>query len=161
MSSYYCKNEGILPFGRSSETGRTMAGSKLQLFSIWWHLVAFIVHYTHLYEIVRHQLSHMQLYNTQHAYNLLHKTRYFHSCTSMFRCSSMEILSIQLYKNFNDKNHGETWTDLNFQQHYGGRINHVLIHDSSRIKLGQNIIINRLNVLNGKIEYYWLNLSLD
>ena len=37
-------------------------------FKGWWHLVAFIDHNTHLYEIVRHQLSYMQLYNTQHAY---------------------------------------------------------------------------------------------
>ena len=40
-------------------------------FKGWWHLVAFIDHYKHLYEIVRHKLSYMQFYNTQHAYNLL------------------------------------------------------------------------------------------
>ena len=49
-----------------------------------WHLVAFIDHYTHLNEIVRHQLSYMQLYSTQHAYNLLQNTRYYHFCTSIF-----------------------------------------------------------------------------
>ena len=39
-------------------------------FKGWWHLVSFIDHYTHfIYKIVRHQLSYMQLYNTQHAYN--------------------------------------------------------------------------------------------
>ena len=43
----------------------------------WLHLVAFIDHYTHLYGIVRHQFSYMQLYKTQHAYNLLQNTRYF------------------------------------------------------------------------------------
>ena len=37
----------------------------------WRHLVAFIDHYTHVYEIVSHQLSYMQLYNTQHAYDTL------------------------------------------------------------------------------------------
>ena len=39
------------------------------------YLVAFIDHFTHLYKIVRHQLSYMQLnntqHNTQHANNLL------------------------------------------------------------------------------------------
>ena len=30
--------------------------------------MAFIDHYTHLYEIVRHQISYMQLYNTQHSH---------------------------------------------------------------------------------------------
>ena len=32
--------------------------------------MAFKDHYTHLYEIVKHQLCFMQLYNTQHAHNL-------------------------------------------------------------------------------------------
>ena len=31
-------------------------------FKGWWHLVAFIDHNIHLYEIVWHQLSYMQLY---------------------------------------------------------------------------------------------------
>ena len=44
--------------------------------------------------------------------------------------------SIQLYKNFNDKNQGETWTNLNFEQHYGARNNHVLMNDISRTKVG-------------------------
>ena len=30
--------------------------------------MAFIGHHTHLYEILRHHPSYMQLYNTQHAY---------------------------------------------------------------------------------------------
>ena len=37
----------------------------IYFFNGWWHLVAFIDHYTHWYEIVRHQFSYMQLYNTQ------------------------------------------------------------------------------------------------
>ena len=41
---------------------------KLFLFEGWLHLVASIDHFTLLYEIVRHQLRYMQLYNTQHAY---------------------------------------------------------------------------------------------
>ena len=28
---------------------------------------------------------------------------------------------------FNDDKQGETWTNINFQQHYGGRKNHELI----------------------------------
>ena len=35
--------------------------------------MAFIDHCTHLYEIVRHQLSYMQLYNTQHINRLVFK----------------------------------------------------------------------------------------
>ena len=48
--------------------------STVDFFKGWWHLVAFIDHYTHLYEIVRHQLSYLQLYNIQHAYDLLQIT---------------------------------------------------------------------------------------
>ena len=43
----------------------------LIFFKGWLHLVAFINNYTHLYELI-----YMQLYNTQHAYNLLQNTRY-------------------------------------------------------------------------------------
>ena len=41
-----------------------------------WHIVAFVDHYTHFYEIVKHHLSYIQLCNTQHAYNLLQNTRF-------------------------------------------------------------------------------------
>ena len=36
--------------------------------------MAFFDHYTHLYKILRHQLSYMQLYNTQHAYSPVGQT---------------------------------------------------------------------------------------
>ena len=78
-------------------------------FKGWWHLVTFIDHYIHFYEVVRHQLSYMQIYNTQHAYNLLQNTRYFHSGTSLFQCSSMEMwwLDVCERRVFLD---GEIWT---------------------------------------------------
>ena len=34
------------------------------------------------------------------------------------------------------------------------------INDNSRIKIGKNLICNRLNVLNNLIELDWLNMSL-
>ena len=40
--------------------------------------MAFIDLYTHIYEVGKHQLSYMQLYNTQHAYRLLQNIRYYH-----------------------------------------------------------------------------------
>ena len=33
--------------------------------------------------------------------------------------------------------------------------------DNSRQKIGRNNLINRLHVVNGKIKYDWLNLTLD
>ena len=70
-------------------------------------------------------------------------------------------LAIQLYNNFNDKRGGETWMSLNFQQNFGPRNECILISDKSRHKIGRNILVNRLNILNGKVNYDWMNLSKD
>ena len=37
----------------------------------------------------------------------------------------------------------------------------VTLIDTSRLKIGKNIMINRLRIINGKIRYTWLNLSFD
>jgi hypothetical protein len=50
---------------------------------------------------------------------------------------------------------------LNFQQNYGARNTYTWITDNSIHKVVRNNLINRLNVLNGAINYEWLNLSLD
>ena len=70
-------------------------------------------------------------------------------------------LALQLFKNFNDQTQGETWLDLNFQQNYGQRNEFVMIVDNSTHKVGRNNLINRLNTINGKVKYEWLNQSLD
>ena len=69
-------------------------------------------------------------------------------------------LSIQLYKAFNDANQKDTWTDLNFQQMFGQRMDSIQIFDNSTHKVGRNVLINRLNVLNGHIKFDWMNLSI-
>ena len=47
------------------------------IFKGWWDLEAFVYYCTHLYKIVRHQLSYMQLYNTQHAFkHKIHRAKY-------------------------------------------------------------------------------------
>jgi hypothetical protein len=70
-------------------------------------------------------------------------------------------LTVQLYKNFNDRCKRETWMALFFQQNYGTRNEYIRITDNSRHKVGRNNLINRLNVLNEVIKYEWLNLSID
>ena len=45
--------------------------------------------------------------------------------------------SIQLYKNFNERNQNETWMNLNFQLDFGTRNEHVHLFDSSRKKIGR------------------------
>ena len=69
--------------------------------------------------------------------------------------------SLQLYKNFNDNSQNETWLRLNFQQNYNQRNEFVIITDTSMNRIGKNLMINRLNLINGKIKYDWLNLSFE
>ena len=45
-----------------------MGSSEVKFFLICWHLVAFIDSNTHLYKVIRHQLSYILLWNTQHIY---------------------------------------------------------------------------------------------
>ena len=70
-------------------------------------------------------------------------------------------LSLQLYRAYNDSKMGQTWIDLNFQQLFNNRTETVMIADKSRLKVGRNMLINRLNILNRKIKTDWLNLSND
>ena len=69
-------------------------------------------------------------------------------------------LAIQLFKDYNGKIQNDDWLDLNFQQNFNKRNNFVQINDVSRIRIGRNSIINRLNCQNNAIDYDWLNQSL-
>ena len=70
-------------------------------------------------------------------------------------------LSLQLYKSYNDNQQNETWLSLNFQQMFNNRTDTILIADESKNRIGKNIIINRLTILNGKVKLDWMNLSYD
>jgi hypothetical protein len=59
--------------------------------------------------------------------------------------------SLQLYKNFNDNSQNEIWLRLNFQQNYNQRNELVIITDTSMNIIRKNLMINRLNLINGKI----------
>ena len=50
---------------------------------------------------------------------------------------------------------------LYFQQNFSQRREFVTVIDASRNEVGRNNLINRFNVLNGKINYNWVNLSND
>ena len=69
-------------------------------------------------------------------------------------------LSIQLYKNYNGFIVKDDWTDMNFQQNFNSRLNNVQINDYPSLRIGKNILLNRLGVLNNEIPYDWLNFSL-
>ena len=67
--------------------------------------------------------------------------------------------SLLLHEIFNNSIHTKDWLSLNFQQTFNAHNNCVKLVDTSRLKIGKNIAINRLVVINGKIPYDWLNLT--
>ena len=81
------------------------------------------------------------------------------------RATPMEMmryrLSIQLHKLYNGDQLNEDWVDLNYQQNFNNRQKFVQINDESALKIGKNILMNRLGILNNKIDYDWLNQSLN
>ena len=70
-------------------------------------------------------------------------------------------LSVQLYKLYNGTQRNADWIDLNFQQNFNNRQKYVLINDESSLRIGKNLLMNRLGVLNNLIEYDWLNQGLN
>ena len=70
-------------------------------------------------------------------------------------------LSIQLYKVYNGDNMNDDWQDMNVQQNFNARNNSFQISDYSRLKVGKNVLANRLRILNNQIDLDWLNLSLN
>ena len=69
--------------------------------------------------------------------------------------------ALLLYKIWNDKIYSDDWLSLNFQQNFNVRNSTVKLIDTSNLKIGKNIAVNRLMVINGLIEYDWLNLSIN
>ena len=90
------------------------------------------------------------------SYNQLHKFE--------MRALPMEFskyrLAIQLHKIYNESSMNDDWMDMNVQQNFNTRNEKFHITDMSRLKIGINIMCNRLKVLNDKINLDWLNLSL-
>jgi hypothetical protein len=62
---------------------------------------------------------------------------------------------VLLYKNL------YAWLSLNFQQNFNNRNEMVNIFDTSKFKIGKNLLVNRLRILNGKIKLDDFNLSLE
>ena len=69
--------------------------------------------------------------------------------------------SLLLFKLYNNTNQTENWMDLNWKQSFNNWSTKVRLFDVSRIKIGKNILTNKLTILNNLIEYDWLNKSLD
>ena len=69
-------------------------------------------------------------------------------------------LAIQLYKIYNGFIINGRWIDMSLQQNFNARQMMVQVTDVSNIKVGKNILMNRLTVINNENDYNWLNLSL-
>ena len=70
-------------------------------------------------------------------------------------------LALQLYRTFNYKCPTNDWLSINFNSVLTSRQNKFSINKTNRLKVGMNILSNRFNTLNGKIDLNWLNLGLD
>ena len=69
--------------------------------------------------------------------------------------------AILLYKIWNDQNYSKEWMALNFQQTFNERNLTVNVFESNNLKVGKNLPVNRLKIINGLIKYEWLNLSIN
>ena len=63
-----------------------------------------------------------------------------------------------LFKTYNDLNQSNDWIYLNFQQNFNARNQRMHLFDKSNTKVGKNLIVNRIKLLNDLIEFDWLNL---
>ena len=69
--------------------------------------------------------------------------------------------SLLLFKIYNNKLYSADWLAMHFQQTFNARTQTVSVVDTSKLKIGRNIAINRLILINGKIPFEWLNLTID
>ena len=61
-------------------------------------------------------------------------------------------LSLQLLRLYNSANETDVWIDLNVQQNFNGRNSKVQILNTSVNRIRKNLLVNKMCVLNGKIE---------
>ena len=69
--------------------------------------------------------------------------------------------AVLLHKLFNNQTPSLEWADLHFKQTFNSRQTSIRVVRSSNFKIGNNILSNRLSILNNKIPLNDLNLSLN
>ena len=69
--------------------------------------------------------------------------------------------AIELHKLYNIQQPPLDWVALNFDQTLSRWQTHFTISSIGNYKIGNNILSNRLSILNNKIELAWLNQSLS
>ena len=69
--------------------------------------------------------------------------------------------AILLHKFYNDKTFNDNWLDLFFNQQLNGRCNTVDFLNMKQYKIGNSLLSNSFVILNGKINFEWLNLPFN
>ena len=68
-------------------------------------------------------------------------------------------LALQLYRTFNYQTPIQDWLNINYNSVLTSRQTRFGINKSCRLKIGMNMVSNRFNYLNGKIDLNLLNLT--
>ena len=68
-------------------------------------------------------------------------------------------MALQLYRTFNYQTPTQDWLNINYNSVLTSRPTRFGINKSCRFKIGMNIVSNRFNYLNGKIDLNLLNLT--
>ena len=69
--------------------------------------------------------------------------------------------AILLFRLYNSIDTTSDWVRLNFQQTLTSRQTNFVIFQNNNYKIGNNLICNRLSILNNKVPLKWLALSLE
>ena len=69
--------------------------------------------------------------------------------------------SLLLHKCYDDQNQGSDWLSMNFNQNFNARQQHIFFYKTNRYRVGNNLLSNRLNVLNKLITFDHLNMNFD
>ena len=69
--------------------------------------------------------------------------------------------ALLLHKTYNDEESNLNWINLFFNQQFNARERFVHLINTSKYKIGINILSNRLKILNGKIPLDWLNETFE
>ena len=69
--------------------------------------------------------------------------------------------SILLHKIYNSNIWSNDLADLFFSQNFNNRSQFATFVDTSRYKVGKNVLSNRFSTISNKISYEWLNLEIN
>ena len=69
--------------------------------------------------------------------------------------------SLLLHKLYTKKEPETEWLHLQFQHQFNNRQNKFAVTKTNSLRVGENILVNRLSLINNQIPLDWLNLNYD